>query len=79
MRQLADLARSSAVAAPASARSEPERRFVRFNDAFRTMSVQLPALSYAETRGAASRPGRARSPPTARPPGTSASATPSWS
>ena len=45
VRQLSELARSKA---------EPsrtyERRFLRFNDQFRTMTVQLPTESYAETR-----------------------------
>ena len=53
VRQLADVARSGRRAAhrgQPSSRSEHERRFLRFNDAFRTMSVQLPAESYAETR-----------------------------
>jgi hypothetical protein len=50
VRQLADIARSRAERSGSRARSEHDRRFVRFNDAFRTMSVQLPAESYAETR-----------------------------
>ena len=50
MRELADVARSKAAAKPPSARSEHDRRFLRFNEAFRTMSVQLPPESFAETR-----------------------------
>ena len=54
VRELADIARISAAAStpptPSPGRSEHERRFVRFNEAFRTVSVQLPAESFAETR-----------------------------
>src|SRR6202034_1887385 len=50
VRELADIARSVAPPKPPSDRSEHDRRFLRFNDQFRTMSVQLPAVSYAETR-----------------------------
>ncbi len=54
VRQLADVARAAAAGAvragQPSSRSEHERRFVRFNEALRTMSVQLPAESFAETR-----------------------------
>ena len=54
VRELGDVARTRAAASappsPSSARSEHERRFVRFNEAFRTVSVQLPAESFAETR-----------------------------
>jgi len=50
VRQLADLARSSAELARSDSRSEHARRFLRFNEAFRTMTVQLPAESFAETR-----------------------------
>ena len=50
VRELADVARTKAVAKPASGRSEHDRRFVRFNEALRTMSVQLPPESFAETR-----------------------------
>ncbi len=35
---------------PASARSEHDRRFLRFNEAHRTVTVQLPPESFAETR-----------------------------
>ena len=53
-------------------------RFVRFNEALRTMSVQLPAESYAETRACLE--ARAHNIPSeGRPLGTSASVTPSWS
>ena len=52
VRELADVARTSAtaIATPPSGRSEHERRYLRFNEAFRTMSVQLPPESFAETR-----------------------------
>ena len=50
VRELADIARTTKAPSPPSARSEHDRRFLRFNDQFRTMSVQLPAESYAETR-----------------------------
>ena len=45
VRQLSELARSKAEPAPTY-----ERRFLRFNDQCRTMTVQLPSESYAETR-----------------------------
>ncbi len=50
VRELAEVARCKAALTPPSARSEHERRFLRFNEAFRTMTVQLPPESYAETR-----------------------------
>ena len=54
VRELAEVARTAAVASappsPSRGRSEHERRFLRFNDQHRTMSVQLPAESYAQTR-----------------------------
>jgi len=50
VRELADIARASAAPAPPSRRSEHDRRFLRFNEAFRTVSVQLPPESFAETR-----------------------------
>jgi hypothetical protein len=50
VRQLADVARTKAPAKPPSGRSEHDRRFLRFNEAFRTMTVQLPPESFAETR-----------------------------
>jgi hypothetical protein len=50
VRQLADVARSKAAPKPASGRSGHHRRFLRFNDQFRTMTVQLPPESFAETR-----------------------------
>ena len=57
VRELADIARSEADLAPtgspsSSARSEHDRRFVRFNDAYRTVSAQLAPDSYAETKAA---------------------------
>jgi hypothetical protein len=67
VRELADIARSeaelAATRAPSSsARSEHDRRFVRFNDAYRTISAQLPPDSYAETK--ASLEARAKGVPT---------------
>ena len=50
MRELAEVARSKAPPAPPTERSEHDRRFLRFNEAFRTMTVQLPPESFAETR-----------------------------
>jgi len=52
VRQLAELARSEAAPSAPRAESGHGRRFLRFNDQFRTMTVQLPAESYAEARGA---------------------------
>ncbi len=50
VRQLAEVARSRQVPTEARAESDHERRFLRFNDRFRTATVQLPSESYAETR-----------------------------
>ncbi len=50
VRELADVARTKAAPKPPSGRSEHDRRFLRFNEKFRTMTVQLPAESFAETR-----------------------------
>jgi hypothetical protein len=50
VRELADIARTAAPPKPPSSRPEHDRRFLRFNDQFRTMTVQLPPESYAETR-----------------------------
>ncbi len=51
VRELADVARTEAAGCkPASARSEHDRRFLRFNEVHRTMTVQLPPESFAETR-----------------------------
>ena len=54
VRELVDIARMAAEGrdrrAPAPARSEHDRRYLRFNDTFRTMTVQLPAESYAEAK-----------------------------
>ena len=50
VRELAEVARSRAAAKPPSARSEHDRRFLRFNEQFRTMTVQLPPESFAATR-----------------------------
>ena len=50
VRQLGDVARSAAGPKLPSVRSEHDRRFLRFNDQFRTMTVQMAAESYAEAR-----------------------------
>jgi hypothetical protein len=51
VRQLAELAKNEAATAPpASAAREHETRAVRFNDACRTMTAQLPTEAYAEVR-----------------------------
>jgi Domain of unknown function (DUF222)/HNH endonuclease len=46
VRELADIARTTA----ARPRPDHQRRSLRFNDTFRTMTVQMPPESYAETR-----------------------------
>jgi hypothetical protein len=50
VRQLADLARLQQAPRATAAASDHDRRFLRFNDRFRTMTVQLPPESYSETR-----------------------------
>jgi hypothetical protein len=54
VRELAEVARSRAELArtgsPSSSRSQHDGRFLRFNDAHRTISAQLPTESYAETK-----------------------------
>jgi len=50
VRQLTEMARSRQVPTEATAECDHERRFLRFNDRFRTATVQLPSESYAETR-----------------------------
>ncbi len=54
VRELTDVARTMAQVAashsPAASRSDHDRRFVRFNDPFRTVTAQLPAAIYAEVR-----------------------------
>jgi hypothetical protein len=50
VRQLAELARSTRGVTEDRAASDYERRSLRFNDAFRTLNVQLPPEAYAETR-----------------------------
>jgi len=50
VRQLAELARSTKGRSAAQAGSEVDRRSLRFNDTFRTLSVQLPPESYAEAK-----------------------------
>ncbi len=48
--QLAEVARAQRVIPGAQATQDYERRSLRFNDSFRTVTVQLPPESYAETR-----------------------------
>ena len=52
VRELADIARSKAELArtPSSSSSRSDGRFLRFNDTYRTISAQLPADAYAETK-----------------------------
>jgi hypothetical protein len=52
VRELAEIARTTAKPAdsPVTSKSDHERRFLRFNDQFRTVTAQLPAESYAETK-----------------------------
>jgi hypothetical protein len=54
VRELADVARTMAEQAAArskeASRPEVDRRSLRFNDTFRTMTLQLPAPEYAETK-----------------------------
>ena len=50
VRQLAELARSTTGTGAERARFGDERRSLRFNDTFRTLSVQLPPESYAESK-----------------------------
>jgi hypothetical protein len=58
VRELADIARSTVKsdaatsASQSKSKSEYERRFLRFNDQFRTVVAQLPAECYAEARTA---------------------------
>jgi hypothetical protein len=56
VRQLVDVA---AALNPPPARPEYDRRYLRFNDRLRTMSVQLPAVAYAEARSCLEARGRA--------------------
>jgi Domain of unknown function (DUF222) len=48
--ELVEFARAQRPPVPRSAESEYERRFCRLNDAFCTVSAQLPADTYAEVR-----------------------------
>jgi hypothetical protein len=52
VRELAEVARMTEKSqdSPPPARSDQERRFLRFNDQFRTVTAQLPAESYAVTK-----------------------------
>ena len=51
VRELAEVARSHREApAPSQAAADHDRRSLRFNDTFRTMTVQLPPEAFAETR-----------------------------
>jgi hypothetical protein len=50
VRELAELSRSSKGVTEETAGADYERRSVRFNDTFRTVTAQLPPESYAEVR-----------------------------
>jgi hypothetical protein len=50
VRQLAEVARARRAAPESRAAEDYERRWLRFSDSFRTVTVQLPPESYAETR-----------------------------
>ena len=55
VRELSDIAQMTAARQGAQrtgppVRSEHDRRYLRFNDTFKTMTVQLPAESYAQTK-----------------------------
>ena len=84
VRQLGDVARAAAAAGAGAGsgqspgRSEHERRFVRFNEQFRTLQRAAARPSRSSRPGPASRPEPTRSPPTGRHLGTSGSVTPSW-
>ncbi len=51
VRELAEVIRTAPLPDRASGRSSHDRKYLRFNDSLCTMSVQLPADDYAETRG----------------------------
>jgi Domain of unknown function (DUF222)/HNH endonuclease len=50
VRELAEVIRSAPPPGRTSGRSSHDRKYLRFNDSLCTMSVQLPADDYAETR-----------------------------
>ena len=79
VRELADIARSKLSwpgrLAPSRSRSEHDRRFLRFNDTYRTISAQLPPDPTPRPRPP-SMPSSSRSHLTARHPWTSVAATP---
>ena len=82
LRELADIARTTTTRRstnPAALTSAEQhgRRFVRFNDQFRTVTAQLPAESYAEAKACLE--ARAKAVPTeGELPGTTDSVTDSW-
>ena len=49
--ELTDLARTSQPPRPPSSEADRDRRSLRFNDTFRTLTAQLPSDTYAEVRG----------------------------
>jgi hypothetical protein len=49
--ELTQLARASQSPPPPSSQADRDRRSLRFNDAFRTLTAQLPSETYAEVRG----------------------------
>ena len=76
VRELADIARSRR---RTQGTLEQDRRFLRFNEPAPHHERPDARRVLRRDPEPASRPGPARSPPTARPLGTSASVTPSWS
>ncbi len=52
VRELAQLARARKVPSTDAAQADYERRSLRFNESFRTVTAQLPAETFAEVRGA---------------------------
>ena len=82
-RELAEVAAASAPTRGSgghlTSAEQHERRSVRFNDTFRTVTAQLPVRLLRRDQGLSRGAGPKRSPLTGRPRGTSGSATGSWS
>jgi hypothetical protein len=49
--ELAQLARAQNASPPPNSQADRDRRSLRFNDTFRTVTAQLPSETYAEVRG----------------------------
>ena len=77
VRDLKELVRSERPPTRADAHKEYEARSLRFNEALRTLTAQLPAESFAEVRACLEARAKALG-STARRPGISAWPTPSW-